>query len=85
MYQWGKKPHIYVDEFSKSIPRKKHLACCHLYNTLKHAKYYCLLIQTYSIKACMGMKNARISVLTPLGVGVKVGVKNITGETELYL
>lgn len=33
----------------------------------------------------MGMKNARISVVTPLGVGVKFGVKNITGETELYL
>ena len=43
------------------------------------------MIQTYSIKACMGMKNTRISVVNPLGVRVKVGVKNITGEVDMYL
>ena len=52
---------------------------------IKHTKYYCLLIQTYSIMACMGMKNTGISVVNPLGRGVKVGVKTITGEIEVYL
>lgn len=33
----------------------------------------------------MGMKNTRINVVNPLGVRVKVGVKNITGEIEVYL
>lgn len=50
-----------------------------------YAKYYCLLIKIHSIEACMGMKNTRINVVNPLGVRVKVGVKNITGEIEVYL
>ena len=33
----------------------------------------------------MGMKNTGISVVNPLGRGMKVGVKTITGEIEVYL
>lgn len=32
-----------------------------------------------------GNEKHQISVVNPLGIGVKVGVKNITGEIEVYL